>query len=140
MDEFDPALLEERVDLGCFVKILGKPEKKDGKEFQLKVPTFQRPYIWSETLVESFTKRLFKAFENKEKYFASTVFLHLDLVKTEALVLDGLQRLTTLSLIIMVLIDQLTDEDVTKELMKQLTNDGKTRLIFQDYIQQIVSF
>lgn len=90
----------------------------------LEVPYFQRLYEWPTHMVENFTSKLFETYVEQWKdskdsniFFASTVFLHLEENpskhcpkhnKCRALIMDGQQRLITLSLIILVLKDRLS--------------------------------
>jgi len=89
----------------------------------LQVPEFQRPYEWPEHMVVGFTSKLFETYMRRkessstEVHFASTVFLHLEEnpsktcpknMKCRALIMDGQQRLITLSLILLVLKDRLS--------------------------------
>jgi uncharacterized protein with ParB-like and HNH nuclease domain len=127
----------------CLVNTLRIREWVDSRDFDggtlppLLVPEFQRYYEWPRVMVTDFTTRLFSTYlRNKDKpkgqrevFFASTVFLHLkkdavdetvfDDSKCRALILDGQQRLVTLSLIILVLLDRL----------KKLTSDKKDKKI-----------
>jgi hypothetical protein len=90
----------------------------------LEVPDFQRPYEWPAHMVISFTAKLFETYKLQDTddtststHFASTVFLHLDKNPSKhcplnnrwrALILDGQQRLITLTLILLVLKDRLS--------------------------------
>ena len=133
----------------------------NGRIPPLQVPEFQRPYEWPEHMVISFTSKLFETYLRKQEssstevHFASTVFLHLEEnpsktcpknMKCRALIMDGQQRLITLSLILLVLKDRLSQfhskhskktasslspSSPTEDDLKVMIGDLKTRLFVQ---------
>ncbi|MBD9149607.1 MAG: DUF262 domain-containing protein [Spirochaetia bacterium] len=74
-------------------------------KFEYFIPSYQRPYAWTVEETETLFDNLYEGFKTKEKmYFLGTVVL----IKTEgnphAEVVDGQQRLTTLSIFVACLI------------------------------------
>jgi len=126
----------ETTKFSCLVAVLDPFRWTDRSDFEnegrlppLVVPDFQRLYEWPEEMVANFTTNLFDTFKRnnidgeKNFVFASTVFLHLHQhepnvspykdSRYRAYILDGQQRLVTLSLIILALMDRLSKEKPT---------------------------
>ncbi|MEG1410356.1 MAG: DUF262 domain-containing HNH endonuclease family protein [Terrisporobacter sp.] len=79
------------------------------EEFWFVVPEYQRPYVWQEDNIQELIDDLYYAFENKQnsEYFLGALVLKRTKEEEfrEYEILDGQQRLTTLSMIIAVLRD-----------------------------------
>jgi Protein of unknown function DUF262/Protein of unknown function (DUF1524) len=80
-------------------------------EFAFAIPTYQRPYAWekeqAEALLEDILAALKEAIETKEPvtYFLGSIVLIKQPGSPEAKVVDGQQRLTTLTILLSVLRD-----------------------------------
>jgi uncharacterized protein with ParB-like and HNH nuclease domain len=102
----------------------------------LIIPTYQRPYRWSSKSCNVLFNDLFEAFEsNINEYRIGTVILHKN-NSNEFEIVDGQQRLTTLSILLYCLGDKsskllhqnynkLSDEAIFKnhEILTQRTNE-----------------
>ena len=69
-------------------------------EKKLKIPFFQRPYVWKYENVINLLNDLFRC---EGKHFIGSVLIKKSNKNPEALIIDGQQRLTTLSILIKVL-------------------------------------
>jgi uncharacterized protein with ParB-like and HNH nuclease domain len=87
-----------------------KPEEKtirnlfDGDQSFIFIPKYQRPFSWNKDNAEKFYMDIFKDefIENKYDYFLGSILLNrLDSEKIE--VVDGQQRITTISLFFLAL-------------------------------------
>lgn len=79
---------------------------KDESNGKLKIPRYQRPYRWTSESALTLVMDTYEAFDNKVKeYRMGTVVLHKPSVKnnTETNIVDGQQRLTTISIILFAL-------------------------------------
>lgn len=139
-----------------YAKINGKEYNLDkifSDEFFFKIPLFQRPYAWTtkhsgallEDLLESIKE------EQPNPYFLGCIVLIKEEGNSESQVVDGQQRLITLTILLSVL-RHLSNEDYAKALTKRLYEEGdpignkpdRYRLIlkeqdaafFRDYIQK----
>lgn len=70
-------------------------------EYQFSIPTYQRPYSWNVEQAGELVSDLFDACENKkqEEYFLGSIVLIKEKNKPESDVVDGQQRLTTLTIL-----------------------------------------
>lgn len=84
----------------------------DGK--QLMVPFFQRHYVWD----KDNWAELLKTFENKEDmpFLGSIIIKHIEqsFSSSETLIIDGQQRLTTITILAKAIYDCLPDENKTE--------------------------
>lgn len=79
----------------------------EGHIFQ--IPDYQRPYSWEEKHIEQLLEDLKEAFDrNDEEYFIGALIL-IKGDKTHHEVVDGQQRITTLTIVLSVIRDLLTD-------------------------------
>ena len=82
------------------------------EEFWFVIPQYQRPYVWQEDNIQELIDDLYYAFENKgsSEYFLGALVLKRTKEKEfrEYEILDGQQRLTTLTMMIAVLRDLMT--------------------------------
>lgn len=100
-----------------------------GKEFVLNIPNYQRPYSWSSdnvlTLIDDLVSFMNTWPDSHHPYFLGSSVL----VKKEdpgAEVLDGQQRLATITMIIAVLRHLLEDQSEKKNLTEFLYEEGNT--------------
>lgn len=89
-------------------KITGKEyqlSKIFSKEFNYYIPAYQRPYAWTEEETETLFDDLldFYQTEKVDNYFLGSIVLIKDEDKPKADVIDGQQRLTTLTILIAVI-------------------------------------
>lgn len=96
-----------------------KPEIKNLNDIftisSLKIPYYQRPYIWGEKSVTILYNDTYKAYKsNQNEYRLGTIILHNDKNKNEFNIVDGQQRLISLALLLSVLGEStsLLDEEV----------------------------
>lgn len=88
-------------------------DKQVGKllaEFFYRIPRFQRPYSWDRTNIEDFWKDA--VVENEDQYFIGNFVVYDD--KTAMGVVDGQQRLTTITLLLCALRDVFEKEGFPK--------------------------
>lgn len=78
-------------------------------DLMFEVPFFQRPYVWNEKNWEDLLTSINEEAASKMPFIGSYIFQSTDDKKT-FLVIDGQQRITTLSILIKALIDRLGDE------------------------------
>lgn len=124
-------------------------------EFEFHIPAYQRPYAWTETQTGELFKDLYDFFisETNENYFLGSIVL----IKKEndpvSNVIDGQQRLTTLTILLAVIADYYRDpglKSTLKEYIQSKENviegiEAKPRLFlrerdqdfFHNYIQEI---
>ena len=127
---------------------------------QFHIPSFQRPYAWTTDQTEQLFDDLLNAFnaaqdENlDEEYFLGTIILAKNKDKGYD-VIDGQQRLTTLTILYSVLASNVVDEEMKEGLKNKLyqkgdktkglkncprllTREGKgDRAFFEKYVQEI---
>ena len=89
------------------------------KKFEFHIPSYQRPYAWTKDHTEELFQDIHLAFnENgKDPYFLGSVVLVKEETKSMAEVIDGQQRLTTLTILIAALKNKLIEQ---KQLEKAL--------------------
>lgn len=97
-------------------KITGKEyqlSKIFSKEFDYYIPAYQRPYAWTEEETETLFDDLldFYLTEQVDNYFLGSIVLIKDEDKPNADVIDGQQRLTTLTILIAVIASYLTGDN-----------------------------
>lgn len=84
----------------------------DKEDDAIKVPYFQRPYIWN---LENWSDLLSDLLNNNGKHFLGSIILKKTLKpgtnETDTTIIDGQQRLTTLSILIKVMYDYLKDSE-----------------------------
>ena len=138
-------------------KITGKEYplyKIFSSDFEYYIPSYQRPYAWGEEETETLFDDLYDFFcnETSENYFLGSIVLIKDDVNPKAEVIDGQQRLTTISMLIAVIASKFS-EDKRKDYQLYLREPGnifvgieakprlhlreKDRSFFEKYIQNI---
>ncbi|WP_200941527.1 DUF262 domain-containing protein [Cellulomonas sp. Leaf395] len=103
-------------------------EKVFSKEYVFTIPRYQRPYAWEVEhalqLLDDLTDALART--DEEAYFlGSIVLVKPDPHKPDADVIDGQQRLTTLTILLAVLRDLAKDELLAKDLHELITEEKK---------------
>lgn len=94
-------------------KITGKEyplSKIFSEEFDYYIPAYQRPYAWTKEETETLFDDLFHFFQTEEtdNYFLGSIVLIKEEDKPHADVIDGQQRLTTLTILFAVIASYLT--------------------------------
>jgi len=93
----------------------------------LEVPFFQRAYVWNK---ENWEELLDDLFEANGKHFLGSIILkkHEQQIEghTRKVIIDGQQRLTTLSILIKALYDCMTDQQ------KKILDDAKSILFYKE--------
>ena len=85
--------------------------------YVFSVPSYQRPYSWTKDNAAELFDDLFDAYQNKtsegDSYFLGSLVLKKDPYKPNSDIIDGQQRLTTITILLAILRDQLaaTKED-----------------------------
>ena len=81
--------------------------------YQFEIPPYQRPYAWEEEQARELLSDLLDAMENRNVsgglYFLGSIVLVKQPTEAQARVIDGQQRLTTLTIVLSVLRDLTTD-------------------------------
>ena len=110
-------------------KITGKEyplSKIFSSDFEYHIPGYQRPYAWTEDETGDLFNDLYGFFqtENTENFFLGSIVLIKDEQDRYADVIDGQQRLTTLSILFAVLADTFDNEDYKVDCKKYLQEKG----------------
>ncbi|WP_304162886.1 DUF262 domain-containing protein [Phascolarctobacterium succinatutens] len=97
-------------------KITGKEyplSKIFSKDFDYYVPSYQRPYAWTEEETGTLFDDLYDFYKSEENdnYFLGSIVLIKEDDKPHADIIDGQQRLTTLTILLSVVAEKLPDED-----------------------------
>lgn len=129
------------------------------KDFSLRVPPYQRPYSWTVEQTEALMDDLLAAFERHrdgapEPYFLGCVVLAKQEHEADSAVIDGQQRLTTLTLLFACLAEAL-EADFASDLRGRILDrgdavlgtDARPRLVigsrdadfFRKYVQEATS-
>lgn len=101
-------------------KITGKEyplSKIFSSDFEYHIPAYQRPYAWGVEQTETLFDDLYDFFqtEKEDSYFLGSIVLIKEDEKPYASVIDGQQRLTTLSILLAVLASYFK---IAKEIIK----------------------
>lgn len=138
-------------------KITGKEyplSKIFSKDFDYHVPAYQRPYAWTEEETDTLFNDLYDFYENEKEdnYFLGSIVLIKEDDKPRADVIDGQQRLTTLTILMAVIAANLSGDDRNNCMgyLREPGNDleglaplprlhlrSKDQVFFQQYIQQL---
>lgn len=96
------------------------------KNYAFKIPDYQRPYSWQPEqamqLVQDLRDHMGRSAE--EPYFLGSIVLIKDDHNPEAQVIDGQQRLTTLTILLSVLRDLTSDPKLEASLNKLIMDEG----------------
>lgn len=133
-----------------------KLHKVFSSDFQFEIPDYQRPYSWQVEHAEELFDDLWAFWEQEDKseeYFLGSIVLIKGDASNRADVVDGQQRLTTLTILLAAIRDRLKDHpkwggafdkyimepgDITLDLLPKprLFLRKKDREFFEQYIQQ----
>ncbi|WP_405767802.1 DUF262 domain-containing protein [Streptomyces sp. NBC_01538] len=96
-------------------------------DYDFRIPDYQRPYAWQEEQAVQLLTDLDEALDrgSEEPYFLGSVVLVKDMGTTVADVIDGQQRLTTLTILLSVLRDVTEDEELRAELDRMVVEPGR---------------
>jgi hypothetical protein len=87
--------------------------------YQFEIPPYQRPYAWEKEQAKELLADLIDALDNQETngnlYFLGSIVLVKELSDAKFKVIDGQQRLTTLTILLSVLRDLTTDQETRIE-------------------------
>lgn len=128
-----------------------------GDSYAFEIPPYQRPYAWEKDQAQELLSDLVTAMENKdtksEVYFLGSVVLIKSPNDPSSKVIDGQQRLTTLTILLSILRDLTSDQEVRIErrtyIFQKASADRGTedrfrlllrhrdRPFFQKYIQNL---
>ncbi|WP_280726331.1 DUF262 domain-containing protein [Kitasatospora sp. MAA4] len=102
-------------------------------DYDFRIPDYQRPYAWETEQAEQLLTDLEEALSRgtDEPYFLGSVVLVKDSGAAEAEVIDGQQRLTTLTILLAVLRDLADNPDVVNDLTALIAEPGSTVLGLQ---------
>ena len=115
-------------------------------DFEYHIPAYQRPYAWTTEETSTLFDDLYGFFtsENEnENYFLGSIVLIKENTNRKADVIDGQQRLTTLTILFSVLANNLIDPKKRSSCMKRLQEEGdelagiasQPRLFLRDWDQ-----
>ncbi len=98
------------------------------EQFSFIVPSYQRPYVWSDVEIKKLLNDLYKAFQRDKKsnYYIGTILTREN--TDEAELIDGQQRFTTLWLIAFVFWTKQSHSELEKILK---TPNGKLKMSFE---------
>lgn len=110
-------------------KITGKEyslSKIFSKEFDYHIPSYQRPYSWEEEQTETLFVNLYDFFQEKHQddYFLGSIVLVKKDNNAYADVVDGQQRLTTLTILLATIAYRIKDADFKKSCLKYVIEPG----------------
>lgn len=97
------------------------------KEFDYYIPPYQRPYAWSTEEAGTLFNDLYDFFseeKNDNFFLGSIVLMKKEENKAEVDVIDGQQRLTTLTILLAVIAKCLSDSDAQKSCLDYLREPG----------------
>lgn len=96
-------------------------------DFEYHIPAYQRPYAWTVEETNTLFEDLYSFYTSEkedENYFLGSIVLIKSNNNRRADVIDGQQRLTTLTILFAVLADNLTDPKKKISCMKRLQEEG----------------
>lgn len=120
------------------------------KEFEFFIPGYQRPYAWTEKEAGELYDDLYDAFSSQddETYFLGSIVLIKEKDKPNAEVIDGQQRLTTLTMLLAVISPYVSDRETWNKYLIEKGNryEGisekprvrlreRDRAFFEEYVQ-----
>lgn len=133
-------------------KITGKEyplSKIFSADFEYHIPGYQRPYAWTEEETEILFDDLYEFFQTEavDNYFLGSIVLIKDENKPYADVIDGQQRLTTLSILFSVMANSFHTEAYRNNCKKYLQEEGnilegiaaQPRIFLRDWDQDFFS-
>ena len=110
-------------------KIIGKEyplAKIFSADFEYHIPGYQRPYAWTETETGVLFDDLYDFFQadTEDNYFLGSIVLIKSEGERRAEVIDGQQRLTTLSILFAVMADRFIGEEYKTRCKNYLQEEG----------------
>ena len=133
-------------------KITGKEyplSKIFSADFEYHIPGYQRPYAWTEEETGILFDDLYEFFQTEavDNYFLGSIVLIKDENKPYADVIDGQQRLTTLSILFSVMANSFHTEAYRNNCKKYLQEEGnilegiaaQPRIFLRDWDQDFFS-
>jgi hypothetical protein len=95
-------------------------------EYAFEIPVYQRPYAWELSQVQDLLSDIQQAEEDlgQQSYFLGSIVLVKKRTSAEASVIDGQQRLTTLTILIAVLRDLTTNADMFENRRRYVYQKG----------------
>ena len=95
-------------------------------DYDFRIPDYQRPYAWEVEQATQLLEDLMEALDrgNAEPYFLGAIVLVKSKESSEAEVIDGQQRLTTLTILLSVLRDLTSDPALASELNNMVAEPG----------------
>lgn len=96
-------------------------------DFEYHIPAYQRPYAWTVEETDTLFDDLYSFYASEqedENYFLGSIVLIKENTDRKADVIDGQQRLTTLTILFSVLADNLKDPDDKSSCMEILQEKG----------------
>ncbi len=115
-----------KADAIKLLDFIGKSQEK-----QFVIPIYQRVYSWEKEQCKQLWDDIFKTGGNDQMnghFIGSIVFVHDGIYTTnynELLIIDGQQRLTTITLLLIALRNHSSDEDKRKKIESYLINSDK---------------
>lgn len=97
------------------------------KHFEYHIPAYQRPYAWTKSETETLFDDLldFYQSEKNDSYFLGSIVLIKEDDQAHADVIDGQQRLTTLTILFAALSDVFESQELKDECIDYLKGKGK---------------
>ena len=93
-----------------------------------EIPNYQRPYSWQKDQIEKFCDDIMLAFENKEEYLLGSIIL-VEVDKNKLYeVIDGQQRLTTISIFLSILNNFIWEDNKDDVLRRIFKKSSETRV------------
>lgn len=95
-------------------------------DFEYHIPAYQRPYAWTKEETGTLFDDLYSFYQTEsddENYFLGSIVLIKESTKRRSDVIDGQQRLTTLTILFAVLASKLSS-DLRSSCMKRLQEEG----------------
>lgn len=96
-------------------------------DFEYHIPAYQRPYAWTVEETDTLFDDLYSFYASEqedENYFLGSIVLIKENTDRKADVIDGQQRLTTLTILFSILADNLADPDDKSSCMEILQEKG----------------
>lgn len=125
-------------------------------DFEYHIPAYQRPYAWTEEEAGTLFDDLYSFYQTEsedENYFLGSIVLIKDNMNRKSDVIDGQQRLTTLTILFATLAHSLKDSEAKSSCMEILQEKGnklagiasqpriflrdRDQLFFNKYIQNV---
>ena len=101
--------------------------RSSASDFDFRIPDYQRPYAWGTDEALQLLDDLADALDRTadEPYFLGSIVLVKDKGNPAAEIIDGQQRLTTLTILFAVLRDLSTDDDLSREIQVKISEPGQ---------------